>query len=638
MKNVGYVLLRAAVCVGLAAIVRVEADRAPQLSGSSPTDRADAPLQPGEHPLPLALPVIGGGMFSVEPGPRPLLAQAYSADDAMTAAMWASNESVDDFISTDPGGVHYLFLSYGNATTAGRNVLWMQSRLHSRMQAMGLPRAAVAAWDARLHFATTPADQVGGWLSPMLANWSSPTTLLKLSSSVSSAPAVVNSSFPRLDSQYAWLPWPPESGPWANHSVVDAGSGCGTWPSGVNATKRVAMLQATSPLSCSYSDMVMAAQTAGATAALIVAPQGAPFEEMNCASEAECNSPPSIVATQISYGAGEAVRTALAAGGVTNVSFVDSQTSGLYFAIGADNALTEVGWIKYTWLRQLAWAAQYEVFKQQLAANLSRPAHVVPAFGPRIMHGSHGVVVNVTMPSRAEMRSYSTLELDAALGCPGPQDRDCAIWDHTVQLFVCCNSTGADELCGQEMGRWITPFRRRVGRWLTDISPLLPLLTSPQASDPPVCQFTMKTVPWALPWKPSLNLRFSNPSGTRARDGTPTTLIPLFRGGTFNKSYNDKYQPIEFATPAGAKSVKLVSVITGHGSDNNGCGEFCATSHHFVVKSTKGTKDFSRSFDIAGTPLGCTLQVINGAEPNEHGTWVYGRDGWVRWAAAGLRA
>lgn len=29
-----------------------------------------------------------------------------------------------------------------------------------------------------------------------------------------------------------------------------------------------------------------------------------------------------------------------------------------------------------------------------------------------------------------------------------------------------------------------------------------------------------------------------------------------------------------------------------------------------------------------GTPLGCANQVPTGVEPNQHGTWLYGRDGW----------
>ncbi|MEQ2303672.1 hypothetical protein AMECASPLE_019389 [Ameca splendens] len=44
---------------------------------------------------------------------------------------------------------------------------------------------------------------------------------------------------------------------------------------------------------------------------------------------------------------------------------------------------------------------------------------------------------------------------------------------------------------------------RGTGHWLTDVSPLIPLLDSNK------CTFTMKTVPWAMPWVVSLNLRFS---------------------------------------------------------------------------------------------------------------------------------
>ena len=41
-----------------------------------------------------------------------------------------------------------------------------------------------------------------------------------------------------------------------------------------------------------------------------------------------------------------------------------------------------------------------------------------------------------------------------------------------------------------------------------------------------------------------------------------------------------------------------MSVITGHGSDENGCGEFCVTSHHFVVNDSP---PYNITFGIAGT-------------------------------------
>lgn len=44
---------------------------------------------------------------------------------------------------------------------------------------------------------------------------------------------------------------------------------------------------------------------------------------------------------------------------------------------------------------------------------------------------------------------------------------------------------------------------RRIGRWLTPIKPLIPMMTSSN------CTFTMKTVPWAMAWKPSLRIQLS---------------------------------------------------------------------------------------------------------------------------------
>ncbi|KAG8009787.1 hypothetical protein GBF38_013819, partial [Nibea albiflora] len=101
--------------------------------------------------------------------------------------------------------------------------------------------------------------------------------------------------------------------------------------------------------------------------------------------------------------------------------------------------------------------------------------------------------------------------------------------------------------------------------------------------------------------------------------------MPLYSGGTFDKNYNKKYQPIKFSVPASAKKVELYAVITGHGSDDNNCGEFCVTSHHFLLNSVFNN---TLEFDLAGTALGCTTRVKEGAVPNEHGTWLYGRAGW----------
>lgn len=175
---------------------------------------------------------------------------------------------------------------------------------------------------------------------------------------------------------------------------------------------------------------------------------------------------------------------------------------------------------------------------------------------------------------------------------------------------------------------------RRIGRWLTPVKPLIPLLQSADSSSANTCNFTMKTVPWAMAWVPTLNIRLVGKIQVLDRYETfhsrekalvPVEVIPLFRGGTFDKNYNAKYRPITFVPPQGTDKVKLVATITGHGSDNNNCAEFCVTSHHFVVNNKH---NYTRVFKNAGTALGCADRVLEGVVPNEHGTWLYGRDGW----------
>lgn len=169
----------------------------------------------------------------------------------------------------------------------------------------------------------------------------------------------------------------------------------------------------------------------------------------------------------------------------------------------------------------------------------------------------------------------------------------------------------------QEIGRWITPFARRVGRWVTDVTPLLPLINSGTDSESK-CNFQI-TCGTTEHWVPTLNLRFHDYQPQSER---PVAILPLFQGGTFDSSYNDKYSPIEFYVPEGTSKVLLYAVITGHGSDNNGCGEFCVTSHHFEFNDDDTN---SKTFYNAGTPLGCARHASDGVEPNEYGTWLYGR-------------
>ncbi|KAL0025366.1 hypothetical protein WJX79_001061 [Trebouxia sp. C0005] len=114
------------------------------------------------------------------------------------------------------------------------------------------------------------------------------------------------------------------------------------------------------------------------------------------------------------------------------------------------------------------------------------------------------------------------------------------------------------------------------------------------------------------------------PADVAVRRPKPHSIVPLFDGGDFDAGYNDKYKPVEFVTPAGMQKAVLEAVITGHGYDNNQCAEFCITSHHFTVNGQEHVLNFTE----AGKPWGCADKVLEGSEPNEHGTWQYGRGGW----------
>lgn len=138
----------------------------------------------------------------------------------------------------------------------------------------------------------------------------------------------------------------------------------------------------------------------------------------------------------------------------------------------------------------------------------------------------------------------------------------------------------------QEIGRWITPFRRGVGHWLTDITPIAPLLTSQK------CNFSANIVSWlnTPSWVISMNLRFNKskpekgeeqrrklPLITKDEEGKesldpekelPFQLLDLFAGGRrmeisknfqrqkakltsfyigqFDSNYNSIHPPINF--------------------------------------------------------------------------------------------
>lgn len=508
--------------------------------------------------------------------PLPLLLTAYDKRDASSRYMWHDTTSVRDFVKSLPSEVHCLFLTYADEAKADAE--WMQASIRHQVNQLNFSIAEAQQLWKHMHFATASVSEVGHWISSLLNQWTSPHKIILVTSQQESS---WNLTTERLDSAYGWLPWP-DTLPSAPLGLL--ADPCQTPPGanfqGANLEGQLALALLPDDWhpwgSCSLAGVVRHAQKSKATAVIIAAPQGQDVTLINCKDQ-ECTWPLSIPATMIGYQAGQDILEVL--NGSTSLlskaaesqplqaTFHEQQVPGFYAGIDEQGKLIELGWSKWPSLMHLAWQGQWQHYLQHLHANLSRPALTVPVFVNQNLSGP-GLDAGITLPPLVTLHAHDTFELDFALSCPGSRDKDCPVWDHTIQLFVCCDDptgqappctpcdptvwsepfsppspsasggagwdpqappgevpgsrvssrpqSASSAQCGRELGRWITPFRRRIGRWLTDVTPLMPLLIGQQ------CHFHLQTAPWALTWTPSLTLRFTNTTHPRAMN--PNTL------------------------------------------------------------------------------------------------------------------
>ncbi len=242
--------------------------------------------------------------------------------------------------------------------------------------------------------------------------------------------------------------------------------------------------------------------------------------------------------------------------------------------------------------------------------------------------------------------AFDTLSVDLTMGCIGEGEYGtCPAWDYMAYAYLCddpasdenpyadtacapgetlagacvsptgserggtytCNETGtgygalACDSCDTEIARWITTYHRE-GRWVHDISPVLPLFAKGGSRRVRFYSDNSYDLTFAL--------RFSN---------TGKGVVPQHVSAVLVSENTDT-----FAVPAAATRVELATVISQHGQT---CGEFCDAEHHFLVNGDTAA-EVVRSFPESGTELGCMEQVTSGTVPNQYGTWWYGRSGW----------
>jgi hypothetical protein len=193
-------------------------------------------------------------------------------------------------------------------------------------------------------------------------------------------------------------------------------------------------------------------------------------------------------------------------------------------------------------------------------------------------------------------------------------DESCPAWDHNIALGVVCAPSAAEakllmaaredqhkiqdgQLEGTEkvhlgepggfvgeLARYITPFRRRIGHWLTPATARMPYLTHERNRS---CAFKL-SAPGG--WASTISLRFSD----AGESSPPQFSTQLFFGGSFDNSYNSN-RSLLIAPPRKqqARSVELSFILSGHGM----C-EFMPTTHVFTVNGV----DFRwSSVGVAGT-------------------------------------
>lgn len=273
-------------------------------------------------------------------------------------------------------------------------------------------------------------------------------------------------------------------------------------------------------------------------------------------------------------------------------------------------------------LRLLAKEAEAFNFEFDRARRLeATPARVITVATAQVVHDT--LEADVMLPTAEELASFDTLEADLSLDCPEHLSANCGAWDYLSHLRKCTARTqpdgGAGWACDDELARWITSYWRE-GRWVTDLSALLPRL---QPGGPTHLQWTANGQfdPRRTDYVVSLSLRFS----TRGRALRAVSATPLWSGGALNAGYDALHPTLEVMVPADAVKVELVTLLTGHGGvQPTNCAEFCDHEHHFTVNGAEVVQRFPE----ATTPMGCADRVNEGVVPNQHGTWYFGRGGW----------
>ncbi len=242
----------------------------------------------------------------------------------------------------------------------------------------------------------------------------------------------------------------------------------------------------------------------------------------------------------------------------------------------------------------------------------------------------------VEFPPAAEMATYDRLSVDLAITCQGRWGRNCAGMHEMVQLHLCdlpseTTPVHGQTPCNEEIARWSLATGSE-GRWVTDITPVLGLLSDGGTRRlrlyTPAQKRTIGDNTFDVKFVVDLRFRLATtaPEGLRPFASQTLWSDPAASFEPFDAGYNGRHAPVKLSPPQGWKKAEVHGLITGHGwgQEQDNCAIFCNHTHRVQV----GGKSWTRAHPQAGSVTGCSDQVGKGVVPNQTNAWRNGRSGW----------
>lgn len=247
---------------------------------------------------------------------------------------------------------------------------------------------------------------------------------------------------------------------------------------------------------------------------------------------------------------------------------------------------------------------------------------------------AEGDTITVRVHDRTHMNYYGSFDKKAlfpkgdvsfrkawlyfTIGCP---DNGCSPWDYTTKIFV-RRGTGKLDTAGKEIkedieiSRYITPYATGLTKTFArlfrmDVTDYLPLLTDS-------VEIRLFYEGYSDGFTVTTDFQLIKGTPTRKTIGIENVYSGYFDYGNSNNPIEDKLILKKYKAPAGAKSVRLRTLQTGHGGEQNqNCAEFCSKTATIKINE-------SYLFQNVIWRDNCGLNAIF----PQPGTWIYDRANW----------